>query len=153
MILLHLKIGDLRIRVWFGGDDTVAVNVCLERSVIDKYIRRTFPVERKLVFWHSRPVNIIVSATKTANAGTVVEHTDSQPSSAPLANHEYHRIVIAKAVILALHAHLLVLMESTDSRKRVIKILDNCANRALLHVAKRMANVILNKPFRILLTN
>lgn len=110
MNLLHGRVDDLRIREWFGVVGSLAIVLVLETLFIDKYLRGIFPAECKLVPLRSRPVDIIVSTTKTANAATIVDFIGSQPSSAPLADEIYRRVVVAKEVRLAPHAHAPVLL-------------------------------------------
>lgn len=54
---------------------------------------------------------------------------------------------------LASHAHTPVMLKSTGSERRVIEYVDNSANRAPRHVVKTIADVILNNPVHILLTD
>lgn len=83
----------------------------LRTSLNDKHIREIFPKECELVSWCLQPINITVPTTETANAATVANHIDRQPSSAPLTDNIYHQIVVAKAVTLAPHAHTRALVK------------------------------------------
>lgn len=49
VIILHISIGVLCIQVWFGVAADLAVDVLLDFSFIDQYIRGIFPPERTLV--------------------------------------------------------------------------------------------------------
>lgn len=152
-ILSYLKIGDLRILVLFGVGDNLAVDSLIRMSFIDKYIQESFAAERKLVAWHSEPLNIIRPGTKAANAATDANHIDSQFSSTPLADDIFLKVVVAKAVRLAPHAPTTVLVKSIGSGRRVIKPIDDSAAGVPLDVAKEIADAISNKPFHILLKN
>lgn len=57
----------------------------------------------------------------------------------------YYRLVVAKAVSLATNAQTPVLVKSTSSGRRVIKLIDNSASRAPPRGARRKMDVILNK--------
>lgn len=103
--------------------------------------------------WHSKPVDIIVPTTRTTNAATVADSIDSQSSTATVGDDTYHRVVVAKAVTMAPHAHTLVLMKSSGSGKKDIEPTDVSTNRPSLHVARKIVNVISRKPFYSLLTN
>lgn len=48
VILLHLKIDELRIRVWFGSVNNQTIILLLGTPFIDKYIREDFPFELRL---------------------------------------------------------------------------------------------------------
>lgn len=48
--LLFVKIGELRIRVWFGVVENLAIYILLGTLFIDKYIREIFSSERN--FFH-----------------------------------------------------------------------------------------------------
>lgn len=151
MILLHIKIGNLRIRVWFGVVANQAVNLFLATSFIEMYIWGLFPAEHKLVSWHSQPLDIIVSNAKTADIAGLANHISSQLCSAPVTDEIYHRIVVAKTVRLASQAHKPVLVKSTDLGRRVIELIGNNTVCEPLHLAKVMADVTLNSPFHSLL--
>lgn len=59
VILLHVQLGDLRVRVWFGVVKNLAVSVLLGTSFIDRFVTGIFPPERKVVPQNSEPVDII----------------------------------------------------------------------------------------------
>lgn len=58
-ILPHLGVGELYLRTWLGIVDNIAVDLLLETSYIDRYIRAILPGEQKLVPWHPTPVATI----------------------------------------------------------------------------------------------
>lgn len=61
VILLFMRIGDLRARTWFGVVVNLAVHVLSATSLIYLCIRDLFPSEYKVVLWHFRPVFILLS--------------------------------------------------------------------------------------------
>lgn len=87
--------------------------------------------------WHFQPLHIIVPSPKTANAANIADHINSQGFSTLSVNGIYSRVVAAKTVTLAPHAHAPVLVSSTGSWRRVIEPMDDSANRASSHVAKQ----------------
>lgn len=139
--------------MWFRVVNNLAADSLLGTSFIDKYTREIFPTERKLMPWQLQPVDVIFPSTKTANAATIANHIYSQPFFAPLADDIQHWVVVAKEDKLAAQAHTLVMMKSISSGRIVIEPTDESANGASLHVARKMADVILNDFFPILLTN
>lgn len=60
-MLLQVRICVLCARVWFTILDNLAVGLLLGTSFIICYIRPIFLGEHKLIFWHSTPVEIIMS--------------------------------------------------------------------------------------------
>lgn len=103
--------------------------------------------------WYSHLVDIIVPTTRTANAASIADHTDSQPFPAPFADDTYQTVVLAKTVTLAPHAPTQLLVKSIGSRERSIESINNSAIRASLHVAGEEVKAISNRPFHTLLTN
>lgn len=59
VILLHVRIRDLRIKSWFGIVENLSVSVLLERNFLDRFIKDIFPSERKVVPYHSKMVSIL----------------------------------------------------------------------------------------------
>lgn len=59
LILLQLRIGNLRTRMCFGIVWHLAVNVLIGTHFIDRFIRETFLTEHMVVSWHSPPVAIL----------------------------------------------------------------------------------------------
>lgn len=60
VILSPLQVSNLRIHVRLGFVDSLAVDLLLGASFIDKYVRGFFSTERKLLPWQLQPVDIIV---------------------------------------------------------------------------------------------
>lgn len=57
-ILLHVRLGDLRVEVWFGIVHNLAVDILIGTPFIDCFTRGIFLAECKVVPWHSHPVEI-----------------------------------------------------------------------------------------------
>lgn len=112
VIQLHLQIDTLLILACIRVFDNLAVDLLLAKTFIDMYIQGTFPVDCKLMSWHSQSSNIILLARRTKNTTPVADHVDSQPPTASLADDVYHRLVAANADTLALHVHTQVLVKS-----------------------------------------
>lgn len=70
--MLLLRIGKLCIRAWFGVVNDRAVNVLFSTSLKERYIRRIFHAERKLVAWLTHPVVISHSPGHRGSAATAV---------------------------------------------------------------------------------
>jgi len=66
VILLHVRVGELRVRVWFGVVSKLAVPALLGTSFIDSFIRAILPLDRKILPLHSPPVAILDSYTSSA---------------------------------------------------------------------------------------
>lgn len=58
-ILLFVNIGELRMRVWFGIVEILAVDILLGTSFIERYIRGLFPSDTEVLPWHSPLVQIL----------------------------------------------------------------------------------------------
>lgn len=58
-ILLYLRLGDLRVHVWFEAVPDLALNLLLGTLLIDRFVRGIIPAEQKLVSWQSHPVAIL----------------------------------------------------------------------------------------------
>lgn len=108
--MFRLQVDDLCIRLWDGIVNGLAVDFLRRTSLSDKDLREIFPAERKLVLWYLQSFVISVPTTMTANAYTIANHIDGQPSSTPFVDDACPTIVVVKAVILALHAHTPVLV-------------------------------------------
>lgn len=67
--ILFVRIGDWRVRVWFGIVGNLAVEVLIGNLFIDRYIPGNLPSERKLVPRHSSPVPIL-----SQNSCAAVQH-------------------------------------------------------------------------------
>lgn len=77
-ILLHIRIADLRARIWFGRVDKLDLNVLLGTVYIDNLIKGILPMEPNLFTcrpWQSLP------ATKLHHPS---EHPSATASRAPL---------------------------------------------------------------------
>lgn len=101
VILIHLQKDDLRKNVIFEVVASRAVDLLLETSLIDKYIQKMFPAERRLVPWPSQPICIIVLAMKTQSPASVADYVDRQLFSPPGADGTERKVVAAKAATLA----------------------------------------------------
>lgn len=121
MILLHLQIGDARIRVQFEVVDNLVTDLLIGIYSIDKYMRKSFSAERKLVSWLLRPIYIILLPSKTQLATTVADRTDSQPIFTLVADDTYHKVVVANSIILAPYTHTLPLVTSGGLDMVVVK--------------------------------
>lgn len=65
LTLWHVKLGDLRVRIWFGVLAGLAVVVLLGTKFIVKFVTGTFPLQLKVVPHQSKPVEIIQKDTTT----------------------------------------------------------------------------------------
>lgn len=111
----HLQIGSLRIRKWFAAVDNFAFNLLLGTTFTDRRIQATFPAERKLVPWHSQPVDINVPFAKAQNAAAATNHINNEPLMTFVIDDTYCKVVVAMAVLLAPYTHTSVLMTSSSS--------------------------------------
>lgn len=139
--------------MWSGTDDILAVDLFLYTFLIDKYGRRIFSANRRLVRWHSQPFNIVVPFKKTQNAATVANHIDGRASSASVADDMYRRVMAAKAAALASYTYTPVLVPSSDSCIVVSELTNECAGYATVQVKRGQITITVNTPFPILLTN
>lgn len=108
----------------------------------------------KLVPLHAQAVDVIVPATKTANAATVEDHIYRKPEFTHVKDNTFHKSVVVNAAKLAPHALTPVSAKSTCTRRQVIKPINDSTSRTPLQVVKKgVVDVIPNKPFYILLKN
>lgn len=56
LILLHLRLGDVRTRIWFSIAPLFAVHILLGEALIDRFIRGISSAERKIVQYNSQLV-------------------------------------------------------------------------------------------------
>lgn len=64
VILRHVRLGDLRVRVWFGVAVKLTVPILLGTAFIDCFIRVIFTPERRVVPLQSHPVENLNSFDK-----------------------------------------------------------------------------------------
>lgn len=62
LILPPLCLGDLCTRIWFDVALHLTMDILLDTSFIDRFLRGIFPSERKILLWHSQPVAILAQA-------------------------------------------------------------------------------------------
>lgn len=84
---------------------------------------------------------------------TVVDLIHSQSSFVPVRNALYQKVVVAKAAAQTPYSVTTVLVRSAGSGRRVIEPIDDSARRAPMHIASKIADVILNKSMHILRIN
>lgn len=82
-ILLHVRIGDLQVRVFFGVVKSLALSVILWKSFIYRSIKGIFPGERKILRHQSKRVSILASFADNL-ISTVLEETANKVHSTPL---------------------------------------------------------------------
>lgn len=82
IVPLFVRMGDLRVRTWFGVAKILTLDGMLGTSCTDRCILGIFPTEREILPWNSRPVAIIstITAINWINAVSLVstENTQSQ---------------------------------------------------------------------------
>lgn len=127
-IPFHFQIVDLSIRVWFGVVTSVAVDLLLGTSFIHRYVQEKFPSERKLVPWHSRPVDILPQSLMTSNTVLFVDHE----YATALAKETRRNVEAALPVTLAPCSHKIVMVTSSFSGHLIIKSRNLRASRAFL---------------------
>lgn len=66
VILLHVRLGDLCTKVWFGVVERLVTPCLLGTSFSDRFIKAIFCMDRKVVPIHSRVVPILASGTATS---------------------------------------------------------------------------------------
>lgn len=113
IILLHLRLGELSIRIWFGVAPHLAIEILLGTSSTKCFTRRIFPAERKVVFCPSQPEALL--AQEWASQGTrplnTLSHILKQAVSQNADNNfNYNVIRVARQVILQpnMQIHVLV---------------------------------------------
>lgn len=65
VVFLHVCLGYLRVRVWFGVVPYLAVSFLLGTTYLDSFIRDIFPHELKVLPFYSRLVSILTDVTET----------------------------------------------------------------------------------------
>ena len=73
VIPIVIRLGDLKVRVWFGVIEELAVPVLLGTSFADRFIQGIFPQERKVVPNDSGPVAILSTLVKDPETNLLVE--------------------------------------------------------------------------------
>lgn len=54
-ILLHIRVGDISVRSWFGAVTILAFQLLQGRSFIDRLLKGIFPRDRRIVPQYSKP--------------------------------------------------------------------------------------------------
>lgn len=84
--MLHVIIGDIRIRIMFGIFRDLAVDVFIVTTFIGRFINGIFPSERKIVPFNFPPMSILIvhdvegNKTEKQQDGTVASIVTSQDS-------------------------------------------------------------------------
>lgn len=149
VILLHLQIGDLRIRVWFGVDGDFVDESQLGISFFHRFFQGIIPAEWKLVPWHSLSVNILTHSSKTRNA---VSFADHGYATAPVGKTR-HIVVVFKPVTLAPYLHSPDIVTKPCSDLLFITLKTLRAMCASLKIAEEIIEVAPRQPLHVLPTN
>lgn len=104
IIPLHICIGDLCPRIWFGVVNTLALNVLLGTTYINKLIEGIFLMRRWVVPIHSRAETIFTSsltpplivASVSNNAERSATGDAKEPQKAQTAVHAIHTVSVIK---------------------------------------------------------
>lgn len=155
-IILHLRLGDLRVRVCFGVVPNLVVDFLLGTSFSDRFIRGIFPSERKIVPWHSHPVTILASqrpsaTTATNNAISAIE--DTSLDQAVTNDQVTHPILVARQMVIPANTASSVLVTTAATglflvQPRIMRI-----TRQTTIAARRILDAPPNRPFFILVSN
>lgn len=68
VILLHIRIGDVRVKFWFGLVTILSIPLLLGTCFIDRLVKGIFPQEVKVIPFHSHPFAIVDILEKSAKA-------------------------------------------------------------------------------------
>jgi len=107
VILLHVRVGDLCVKVWFGVVPVLVTKVLLGTTYINRFVRGIFPPEQQVVPFHSRPIPLLKPPTASV---LLVEPHDGTTSvhHAPAARDDMVRV--AKPVRLPPYSECKVLV-------------------------------------------
>lgn len=67
VVLLHVRIGDHCVRIWFVSVSRLAVDLLLGTSVMEYFMKAILPKKRKIVPDSSRPVALLYTLKTAAN--------------------------------------------------------------------------------------
>lgn len=122
-ILLHNRLGDLWIRVWFGIVDNLVIDILFGTLFIDRFICRIFPAEGKVVPWHA------YSKALHANTPRSKKNTSSELSVSVLTdgtskhpnNTDTNPILVRRQALLEMHQDHQILVTTTASGIKIIE--------------------------------
>ena len=86
IVNLHVRLGDLCVRVWFGVVDNLVAPCILGTAFQDQYVRAILPMDRRIVPLHSRPVPILAAgsaAKPVVQLVTAHDGASAPPDTAP----------------------------------------------------------------------
>lgn len=120
---LYVRMGDLRVRSWFGVVENLVIDVLLGTSFMYRCIRRIFPSEQKIVSLHSRPlanistqriVNTITADTEENNVHTIADHG--------ISSEKHYFCRVARQVTVTAYSHAAVLVSCLGAVLMTIEI-------------------------------
>lgn len=79
---MFVRMGDLCVHDWLGIVESVPVDVLVGTSFTDRCIRGTFPMERKIIPWHSRRVSVLMCPLNISNLFLIVQVLHVQTTDA-----------------------------------------------------------------------
>lgn len=165
LIPLCVRVGDLKVKVWFAVAQDLCTRVLLGTPFIDRFIKGIFPPERKLVPRDSPPVHIL--AIDEPNMVMAVED-DKRPcppdapqpelttASDDLARTQTQcekRVRVAKSTTIAPWTEKPILVNCDVSGLVVITPYDKTIRSRLSMVARGVMDVRPNRPFYVLMAN
>lgn len=88
MILLHLKLGELQVRVRFGAVTGSAVSVVLGTTFIDGFVTGICPPERNTVLLQSETVDVMQKFLTTRGIMTIHDQKDRADPISDIADND-----------------------------------------------------------------
>lgn len=71
LILLHLRVGSVCTRIWFENAPYLALNIFLGTALINRFNRRIFSAEEKIVLMNSQPDAKLAHSTQNTEVKVV----------------------------------------------------------------------------------
>lgn len=154
-VLLHINLGDLCVRVWFGIDDSLVVEMILGTSLIDRLTREIFPAERRVVPWYFYPMTIHVTMPRgkriTSNALSILVPTDNRYKHTN--NTKTYKIRVARQTLHEAHIENRVRVTITTSRINTVNPKLFRRTRQTKSAAQGVVDIIPSHQFLILVSS
>lgn len=157
VIPMFVRIGDLRVRAWFGVVENLAVDILVGTSFIDRCIRGIFPTERKIVPWHSRPVSILTSSSNISSKFPRVEFLDHDGTQSEVKEddeeEEFFLCRVSRPITIPADTQAAVSVSSQGAGLMLVETHMHLAKRRCSMAARGIMEIFPGKPFFLYVAN
>ena len=153
---LFIRMGDLKVRVWFGVVENLAVPVLLGTSYIDRFVQGIFPQERKVVPNDSRPVAILSSFAVDPTTNMVIDEDEVLTVDENTIPNKVSRDVlirVAKQTTLPPMSETIVTVTTKGAGLMLLSSHPNLLKTRTAVLAQGVMDILPDIPFKILLSN